>query len=87
MPARSHQIVGGARVLLFTCETCGRAASHGVEVGSIRAAWDAGSTKKLGRWYCAAHIKDVLTTRAQDASITLENDHAGSTGNRDLLGG
>jgi len=51
MPARSYQIPGGARVLLFSCEVCGGTA-HFSRGSSILAALHSGDVKRAGEWYC-----------------------------------
>lgn len=54
MPVRSHQIEGGSKVLLFTCDVCGIPASFGEGV-NVRAALSTGDVKKAGFWFCRDH--------------------------------
>jgi len=51
MPAKSYQIPGGARVLLFTCEVCGGPAHFGRDV-KLLVALRTGDAKREGEWYC-----------------------------------
>lgn len=51
MPVRSHQIPGGAKVLLFFCEGCG-APAHFSEDAHILEAVQSGKVERAGRWYC-----------------------------------
>lgn len=82
MPARSHQIPGGARVLLYSCEVCSEPASFGYDVGSIRDAIDHKDAKRLGRWYCLKHkpVGEELTYRRHTAS-TSNTETANVSGN------
>jgi hypothetical protein len=56
MPVASHQIAGGARVLIFTCDEpgCSKPACYGVGV-NLRAAIATGNVKLAGDWRCADH--------------------------------
>lgn len=51
MPAASYQITGGAKVLVFTCEDCGRPAHFGIDA-HILEALHTGKVERAGRWYC-----------------------------------
>ena len=68
MPAATYQIPGGARVFIFTCDTCGAPASFGYDVHLLQAI-DHKDVTRAGRWYCAAH-NPLLTPEAQDAPVT-----------------
>lgn len=50
MTVATHQIPGGARVLLFTC-TCGREAHFGRDA-DLLAAIRTGDVSKAGTWTC-----------------------------------
>jgi hypothetical protein len=54
MPVQSYQIPGGARVLIFTCDVCGKPACYGEGV-NLRAAIATGNVKLAGDWRCAIH--------------------------------
>lgn len=51
MPARTHQIPGGAKVMMFTCDDCGAPASFSIGA-NLREALSTGDVTKAGRWFC-----------------------------------
>lgn len=55
MPARTHQIEGGSRVIVTTCEVCGGPAPYGFGVNlrrALAAKNKALAAESLGKWYC-----------------------------------
>jgi hypothetical protein len=70
MPAASYQIPGGAKVLVFTCETCGGPA-HFSEDAHILEAVHTGKVERAGRWYCGrVEGKPVCVSRRPEFQAT-----------------
>lgn len=66
MPVVTHQIEGGARVFLFTCETCGASAAFGYGA-SLRLAIERRDVTLTGRWYCHQHRPELTESKPQPA--------------------
>lgn len=77
MPVKSHQIEGGARVVLFFCEVCDRPAQFGFGVHLITSL-RTGNAAKAGKWYCTDHVNGAETSIAHNALIQPEASHAQS---------